>query len=148
MRVVRNTVIGVQGEIAEKSLLMTRGLTPLKGRLRCFVVDRMGDYLHDFDWGPYRPTNGASMIAMAVALQPSRLIIGGIDLFQHPEGSYPGDQRTVNAYTPAHTLDKELAFLFSHLDRFDGEIIIVGEVLERAWRNHQRADGTVKATVE
>ena len=148
MRAVRNTVIGVQGEIAEKSLLMTRGLTPLKGRLRYFVVDRLGDYLRDFDWGPYRPTNGASMIAMAVALRPRRLVIGGIDLFQHPGGSYPGDQYTVNAYTPAHTLDKELAFMFSHLDRFDGEIIIIGDVLERAWRHHRRTECAAETVAE
>jgi hypothetical protein len=77
------------------------------------------------------------MIAAAVALKPNRLVIAGVDLFQHPEGSYPGDQNTANAYTPAHTLDKELAFMFFHLDRFAGEVVIIGEALEREWREHR-----------
>src|SRR4029079_17608285 len=37
------------------------------------------------------PTNGARMIAAAAALQPKRLAIAGMDLYQHPGGRYPGD---------------------------------------------------------
>jgi hypothetical protein len=64
------------------------------------------------------------------------LVIAGVDLFQHPEGSYPGDKSTANAYTPAHTLDKELAFMLFQLDQFNGEIVIIGDALDREWRAH------------
>ena len=136
MRAAKSTPLGLQDELGEKALLMTRGPGMFQKPVRYFVMSRLGDFLTDFDWGPHRPTNGASMIAMAVALQPKRLIIAGIDLFQHPAGSYPGDQRTPNAYTPAHTVDKELAFIFLHLDQFTGEVVIIGDALDREWRKH------------
>ena len=75
------------------------------------------------------------MIAVAAALKPKRLVIAGVDLFQHPEGSYPGDKKTPNAYTPAHTLDKELAFMLFHLEQFGGEVVIIGEALARIWQD-------------
>ncbi len=136
MRVLKAPIFGLQHEIGEMVLLETRGLWALRHRLRYFSMERLGRYLEDFDWGTHRPTNGAAMIAMAVALKPKRLIIGGIDLFRHPDGSYPGDKTTPNAYTPAHSSDKELAFMFHHLDRFDGEVVIFGEILDREWRLH------------
>jgi len=63
--------------------------------------------------------------------------------------TYPGDTVTPNAYTPAHTFDKELAFILSHLERFKGEIVIVGDVLEREWTQYRdrmrRADPPTEA---
>lgn len=128
------TIFGLQNETGEMMLLMTRGLRIFQHRLRYFSMERLGRFLQDFDWDQHRPTNGAGMIAMAVALKPKRLIIAGIDLFRHPEGSYPGDNATPNAYKLAHSLDKELAFMFHHLDRFQGEVVIFGEILDREWR--------------
>jgi hypothetical protein len=138
MRAVKTAIFGLQDEIGEKALLMNRGPGMFKFPFQYFVMSRLGSYLTDFDWGPHRPTNGSAMIAATVALKPKRLVIAGIDLFQHPEGSYPGDKSTANAYTPAHTLDKELAFMFFHLDQFEGEIAIIGEALDHAWREHIR----------
>jgi len=138
MRAVKSAILGLQDEIGEKALLMNRGPGLLRAPIQYFVLSRLGSSLTDFDWGPHRPTNGSAMIAAAVALKPKRLVIAGIDLFRHPEGSYPGDKRTANAYTPAHTLDKELAFMFFHLDQFAGEIVIIGDALEREWRKHMR----------
>lgn len=138
MRAVKSAILGLQDEIGEKAMLMTRGPGMLKAPIEYFVISRLGSYLTDFDWGQHRPTNGSAMIAAAVALQPDRLVIAGIDLFQHPEGSYPGDKSTANAYMPAHELDKELAFMFFHLDQFDGEIVIIGDALDREWREHIR----------
>ena len=77
------------------------------------------------------------MIALAVALEPKRIIIAGVDLFRHPEGSYPGDNTTPNAYKPAHSPEKELAFMFHSLDRFAGECVIFGEILAREWQHHR-----------
>ena len=136
MRVVKSAILGLQDESGEKALLMNRGPGMLKSPIQYCVMNRLGTYLTDFDWGEHRPTNGAAMIAAAVALKPKRLIIAGVDLFQHPDGSYPGDKSTANAYTPAHTLDKELAFIFLQLDQFAGEIVIIGDALEREWRQH------------
>jgi hypothetical protein len=138
MRAVKSAILGLQDETGEKALLMNRGPGMLRAPIQYFVISRLGSYLTDFDWGQHRPTNGSSMIAMAVALKPNRLVIAGVDLFQHPEGSYPGDKRTANAYTPAHTLDKELAFMLFHLDQFNGELVIIGDALDREWREHIR----------
>ena len=139
MRVVKSAILGLQDEIGEKAMLMTRGPGMLRAPMRYFVIDRLGSLLTDFDWGEHRPTNGAAMIAVAAALRPSRLVIAGVDLFQHPEGSYPGDKKTPNAYTPAHTLDKELAFMLFHLEQFDGEVVIIGEALARVWQDRPGA---------
>ena len=51
------------------------------------TVDRLGLFFDDPKWQSIRPTNGASMIAVASALQPRRLVISGIDLFSHPDGT-------------------------------------------------------------
>ncbi|MGI9494379.1 MAG: hypothetical protein ACR2QF_18470 [Geminicoccaceae bacterium] len=136
MRALNPPIFGLQDKTGELLLLSVKGPWAFRHCLSYFSMERLGSYLDDFDWGQYRPTNGAAMIAMAVALNPKRLIIAGVDLFRHPEGSYPGDKKTPNAYTPAHSSDKELAFMFHHLDRFTGEIVIFGEILDREWRRH------------
>ncbi len=136
MRAVKSAILGLQDEVGEKAMLMTRGPGMLKAPIQYFAMNRMGSFLTDFDWDQHRPTNGATMIAMAVALKPKRLVIAGVDLFRHPAGSYPGDTSTPNAYTPAHTLDKELAFMLLHLDRFAGEVVIIGDAFDREWRKY------------
>ena len=138
MLAVKSAILGLQDTVGEKAMLMTRGPGMLMAPIQYFVMNRLGSFLTDFDWDRHRPTNGAAMIAMAMALKPKRLVIAGVDLFQHPAGIYPGDKSTPNAYTPAHTLDKELAFMFLHLDRFAGEVEIIGDVLDREWRKHTR----------
>ncbi len=136
MRAVNPPMFGLQHETGELTLLSAKGLWVFLHRLTYFSVERLGPYLDEFDWGEHRPTNGAAMIAMATAMQPKRLIIAGVDLFRHPDGSYPGDKTTPNAYTPAHSSDKELSFLCHCLDRFNGEVVIFGEILDREWRHH------------
>lgn len=136
MRALNPPMFGLQQETGEQTLLSEKGPWALLHRFSYFSVERLGPYLDDFDWGEHRPTNGAAMIAMAVALKPKRLIIAGVDLFRHPDGSYPGDKTTPNAYTPAHSSDKELSFICHCLDRFDGEVVIFGEILDREWRHH------------
>ncbi len=149
MRAVRTTILGVLGEETEKVLLMVRGFTPLYGPLQYVVVDKLNRFPDGSNWGDYRPTSGAIMLASAVALAPKRLLVAGMDMFQHSQGTYPGDTVTPNAYTPAHTFDKELAFILSHLERFKGEIVIVGDVLEREWTQYRdrmrRADPPTEA---
>ena len=84
--------------------------SPVSKRLRYFTADRLGSM--DFDsFAPYIPTNGAVMIATAIALRPKRLIVAGVDMFSDPRGSYPGDEKTPNAYIVAHSGDIETHFI-------------------------------------
>ena len=118
---------------------------PVFRRLRYLAVERFGLFLTQGAWCEIRPTNGASMLATAVALQPRRLVIAGIDLFQHPAGSYPGDSKTANAYTPGHDAAKELSILLHALDLYRGEIVILSEALAREWDRHRRSPGAGQA---
>jgi hypothetical protein len=108
----------------------------LRGPIRFATAERLGAYRPDAT-GVFRPTNGAIMIAVAVALAPARLVISGIDLFSHAAGTYPGDRSTPNAYTIAHSRDDELAFMLGVLDRYEGELVILNEILRDAWVRHR-----------
>jgi hypothetical protein len=90
-------------------------------------------FLEAPEWRHLRPTNGAAMLAVATALQPRRLVISGVDLFSHPAGTYPGDARTPNAYTPGHDADSELEILLAALSGYRGELVILSEALEKEW---------------
>lgn len=110
----------------------------LRHRFAYATAERLGTV--DFAaWGIYAPTNGAVMLATAVRLAPARLVVGGMDLFSHPAGSYPGDDRTPNAYTVRHDREVEQRFILATLAAFQGELVIVGEVLQAAWQRHRQA---------
>ena len=105
----------------------------LRRRFAYATAERLNtvDFGH---YGIYAPTNGAVMLATAVRLRPEKIIIAGIDLFSHPAGSYPGDRGTPNAYTVRHDRQTELDFILHTLRSFDGEVVIMGEVLQREWQ--------------
>lgn len=140
-KAVRRAIFGLQSEDAEARFVAARLVDPRLGPAGFFNVHELAPALAAFDWGHLRPTNGATMIATAVALQPARLIVAGIDLFQHPAGSYPGDATTANAYSPAHTRESELAFLLMLFRVYEGELIIVGDILAEAWGRHRAEIG-------
>jgi hypothetical protein len=73
------------------------------------------------------------MLATAVALRPSRIIIAGIDLFADPAGPYPGDASTPNAYVPVHERSLERDFILASLEKFEGELTIIGRALAELW---------------
>ena len=137
MKAVSGSIFGLPTSDAGERLMLARGYNPLMGRTEFFNVNDVADSLKQFDWGHLRPTNGACMLATAIALNPEKLIVAGIDLFQHSEGSYPGDATTPNAYSPGHSRETELDFILRLFSGFKGEIVIVGEILQAAWR--QRA---------
>jgi hypothetical protein len=139
MRAIDDAVFGLQTESAAVALVSNRLFSPSLRRAVYFNANDMTDSLRDFAWGHLRPTNGASMLATAVALAPERLIVAGIDLFSDPAGSYPGDTATENAYSPGHSRDRELAFLLALLDLYRGDLAIVGAVLNEEWRRHRAA---------
>lgn len=78
------------------------------------------------------PTNGAIMIATAAALAPRRIIIAGIDLYEHDAGRYPGDSAAVDGYARGHDRASDLALIRSALANYKGETTIIGEQLRKA----------------
>jgi hypothetical protein len=81
------------------------------------------------------------MLAAAVALSPQRLVIAGIDLFQHPDGSYPWAASGPNASSPGHSRETELEFILGLLSQYEGEVMIVGDILARAWQELREGPG-------
>lgn len=130
---LRGTIFALQTRRAEAQLVTHQVFNPLCRRMRFVTLERLG-VLGSHDWDGLRPTNGATMIAAAVALQPRRLVIAGIDLFSDPLGAYPGDDKTPNSYVLVHDSDLERQFIMQTLARHDGELVIVGKVLEEHWR--------------
>jgi len=136
MRAVGDVIFGLQTENAERRLVATRFFSLYLKPTKFFNVSAISPRLIQFDWGNLRPTNGASMLAAAVALQPKKLIVAGMDLFQHPEGSYPGDTSTPNEFSPAHSLDAELRFLRELFDTYQGELVIISDILRDRLSQH------------
>jgi hypothetical protein len=95
------------------------------------VFPELPSPFRDRTWS-YRPTNGALMVAAAVLLRPSHLIIAGIDLYRHPAGRYPGATLELNRYDDIHHRDTDLAFIRLALDRFGGDTTILSEPLRSA----------------
>jgi 3-deoxy-D-manno-octulosonic-acid transferase len=118
--------------IEEETRILCRVLTrPRHWGRGCFTLERLGSFLTRTAW-PARPTNGAAMVAAAVALRPARLILAGIDLYWHHDGAYPDGPLMPNAYAPMHDRAVELAILRRALAEFDGEVIVLGEPLREA----------------
>lgn len=137
MTSLKRVIFGLQNEHQARRLAAARVFNPARPATGFFNVGDINPRARDYDWGALRPTNGATMIAAAVALQPRRLVVAGIDMFQHPDGSYPGDRSTPNAFSPAHTREAELAFLCAMFAEFRGELVIHGEVLAREWARYR-----------
>ncbi len=129
IRALGDVIFGLQSENAERRLVATRFFSLFLKPTKFFNVSTVSPRLTQFDWGVLRPTNGASMLAAAVALQPKKLIVAGMDLFQHPEGTYPGDTLTPNEFSPAHGLEAELLFLRELFDTYQGELVIISNIL-------------------
>ncbi len=90
----------------------------LRGRrIRYGIVEALAPGFHARDKSGARMTNGAAMLALAVAMKPERLIIAGIDLYSHPSGAYPGTPETANAYAPAHDRELERTHTLAMLQR-------------------------------
>jgi hypothetical protein len=81
---------------------------------------------------PAFPSNGALMLAVAVALNPARLCVAGMDLYSHAGGKYPGAAAEPNRYDDIHDRVTELGFITEALSQYRGDLIVVGEVLQAA----------------
>jgi hypothetical protein len=125
-------IFAFQTRRAEAHLVTHQIFNPLCCRMRFVTLERIG-VLRDLDWDGVRPTNGATMLAVAVALKPKRLIIAGIDLFEDPAGPYPGDDKTPNEYVVVHERNMEIEFILETLQNYRGELVIIGKVLAKKW---------------
>jgi len=141
MKKVRNAIFAVLGDTTEKVLLMTRAKNFVLGKLEYCVAGGASELVQLETNENFRPTSGAIMLCVAVALEPQQLIVAGMDMFRHPDGAYPGDAVTSNTYTATHSHDHELGFILSQLERFEGELHIVSPVLLAEWQNHQKSKG-------
>ena len=88
----------------------------LLGRGRSLVVAEDLAILDDWKqlesdgFGSFAPSNGSVMLSLARALNPRHITVAGVDLFSDPQGAYPGDARTANAYGIFHSREKEREF--------------------------------------
>ena len=136
---VKDAIFGLHTVKSEARLLVAPLLRPLSWGFRYATIERLGLFISEPRWDAVRPTNGAIMLATAVALQPERLVISGIDLFSHPAGTYPGDTQTPNAYTPGHNAESELAVLLEALSLYRGELVILSAALRERWEAFRSA---------
>jgi len=143
-RSISSSIFGVPTPDAERNLLLLRIYNPMVGRTEYFNALELGHSIGQYSWGHLRPTNGACMLATAVALAPDKIIVAGIDLFQHPAGSYPGNSTVPNSYSPGHNRDYELEFMMKIFSAYRGEIVIVGDILKKAWEEYQAEVGHLK----
>jgi len=136
-RVKRRAILGFRDVATERQSIVNRFPRQVLGpRLEYFTIIRLPLLLNDW-LGDFTPTTGALMLDVAAALRPKRLIIAGFDLFLHPEGAYPGDTVTKNAYNPFHVRQDDVSFIARVLQDFEGDIVIVGDIL----REHLAAKG-------
>ncbi len=124
-------VFGLWNIPLEYGMLLRYFVTHGPRRMEYFTMERISPLIRDRVW-PARPSNGALMVAAAAALRPERLTIAGIDLFRHPDGRYPGDERSLNEYSRVHTRDVDVAIIELALRDYRGELVIFGETLPRA----------------
>lgn len=101
-----------------------------RARSGFMMLDRLEPAIADFGAREI-PTNGALMIAVAVALQPRRLVIAGMDLYSHAEGRYPG-ALAVDGYARGHSARCDLALIRGALADYEGETIILSSNLRAA----------------
>jgi hypothetical protein len=115
----------------ESEVLARRLLRGHTRALRHFTAERDPLLAAELAWQA-RPSNGVLMVMTAAALQPRRLIVAGLDLYEHAAGRYPGDLWSESSYAQVHHRDVELAILRRAFRRFKGEVEIVGAPLTLA----------------
>lgn len=124
-------IFGFWNKPIESAMLLRHLATQGPRRMEYVTLERVSPLIRDRTW-PARPSNGALMIVAAAGLAPERLIIGGIDLFQHPEGRYPGDALSTNAYTRVHHRDTDLALIDIALRDYQGDLVILSDILRES----------------
>jgi hypothetical protein len=128
---VRDAVFGLWNCALEDGMLLRHLVVRGPRPMRYLTMERISPLFRDREW-PARPTNGALMVAAAVALRPERLIIAGVDLYDDKAGRYPGDLLAANSYGRAHDRPTDLAIIRAALAEHQGEILVLGDSLRAA----------------
>jgi len=131
VRRVKSCIFGFRDGETERVVVLDSIVRPWRGPLRYVTIEGLGASLDRSAPGA-RPSGGALMVVLAAALRPERLAIGGIDLFLHPAGRYPGDFSSVNSYAQAHSIDNDLEVIGNALKEYHGEVQILGDTLRDA----------------
>jgi hypothetical protein len=129
-------IFGLWSAQLEHAMLLRHLVTRGPVAMEYFTVDRLSPLAAEARW-PARPSNGALAIVTAAALAPERLVIGGMDLFRHPAGRYPGAPDARNEYATAHRLDVELVLIDLALRDFRGEVVILSAILRDHLERHR-----------
>ena len=124
-------VFGFWNRSIESAMLLRHLVSRGPGRMEYVTLERISPLIGGRVW-PARPTNGALMIVAAAGLLPERLIIGGMDLFRHPQGAYPGEPLTRNQYARAHSVEVDLAIIDLALRHYPGELVILSDILRES----------------
>jgi 3-deoxy-D-manno-octulosonic-acid transferase len=124
-------VFGFWNTRLEDGMLLRYFITHGVKLMKYFTVERLSPIIRDRKW-PARPTNGVLMIVSAAALNPRQIIIAGMDLYQHPDGRYPGDLLSNNRYSQVHHPDTELEIMKRALKKYRGNLRIIGAPLKEA----------------
>ncbi|MDA1315699.1 MAG: hypothetical protein O2968_20430 [Acidobacteria bacterium] len=130
-------IFGFWNKPIESAMLLRHLVTQGPRRMEYVTLERVSPLIRDRTW-PARPSNGALMIVAAAGLAPERLIIGGIDLFQHADGRYPGDALSTNAYTRVHHRDTDLALIDTALRDYQGDLVILSDILRESLARRRR----------
>jgi hypothetical protein len=135
MRRLGRVPLGVASPRKEAALIACRLFEPWHGPAVYAVAETLAAGVMPPTAGPLRPTTGAYMLAVAVALAPPRLAIAGIDMFSHPAGAYPPGADpvpggSVNAFAPSHDFETDAAFMVACLERYAGELVVFGPALQ------------------
>lgn len=128
---VDSCVYGLWSIELERAMLLRHLVVRGPRAMEFATIERLSPLAAASRW-PARPSNGALAILTAVGLAPERIVIGGIDLFSHPDGRYPGVPDACNDYASVHRRDVELELIASALSSFGGEVVIVGDILHDA----------------
>jgi hypothetical protein len=131
LREVRGAIFGLWDRALEYGMLLRHLIVRGPQPMRYLTMERISPLIRDCNW-PARPTNGALMVAAAVALRPERLVIAGVDLYQDSAGRYPGDLLAMNTYGRSHDRATDLAIIRAALAEHQGETLVVGESLRTA----------------
>ncbi len=127
MRRLKQTPLALATKAKEKDLIAARLFEPWHGPVTYSIVADLITLPNVED--ALQPTSGAYMLALAASLNPSVLIISGMDMFQHPEGAYASASLAKNAYTPAHSRDTDAAFILRALQEFEGKVVCLSPAL-------------------
>jgi len=124
-------ILGIRTVRLEQMMLGCRRPRDVLGPvLEYFTLQRLPLLLNRWPIA-FRPSTGTAMIEVAAALGPKRLIIGGFDLYMHPDGAYPGDAKTANTFDLMHDRETEIACIVRVLEGFQGEVVVGGLLHDR-----------------